>query len=169
MRFGSAHDSGFSADALFETYRDELCAFAPRLSGVRAVRRVSSQEDGDVLELAHRWSGDPRALPGPLRVCVPSWLFAWEDRTRWDRARRVAEWHVTVPSLGSMVRMEGRHAFTPRGSGCHVEVEGQLHVALVETFGGEAANDFVRRLLTDILRSSHEVVDAYMAERTQAA
>ncbi len=171
MRFGSTHESRYPAGALFETYRDHLAHFGPRLDGVQEVQPVHLEEHGPVQVLVHRWSGDPKALPGPLRMLVPSRLFVWQDRTRWDAEQRVGQWCVTVPGLGSMVKMEGQHCFhpLPDGTGCKVEVEGRLHVALIGTLGGETANCFIRDLLTSILASSHEVIDTYMAERSSAA
>lgn len=164
MRFERGFESRFSAEAMFEAHRDGLMGFGPRLTGVKAVELRARTDEGPIHYLEHAWMGDAEALPSPLRYIVPSALFRWKDETMWDSDRMEARWAVTVPHLGRMVRLEGRHRFRSRPEGSSVHVEAELTVAFVSRFGGKAANAFVTRLFGDILAGSVTAVEGWLAE-----
>lgn len=149
---------------MFEAHRDGLSGFGPRLSGVRAIRMHSRRDEGPLRHLQHEWTGDPSALPSPLRYIVPSVLFRWQDTTTWDADRKEAAWRVSVPHMGSMVGLDGRHRFLERTGGSSIHVEAELSVAFVSRFGGKAANRFVTKLFGDILADSVTTVEGWLAE-----
>lgn len=168
MRFQTIHRSAFSARDLFEVHRDDLEHFGPALLGVRDVRQTLAERDGPLIRLRHRWTGDLEVMPWALRLVVPSFMFVWDIASTWDDRELAAWWELTSPYLGKMMRVEGRHRFEPRDAGCRVTVEGHLHAAAAEAFGGARVDEFVQNLFSRVLESATPIIEDYALQARAA-
>lgn len=168
MRFHNAYRSAVPPRDLFLVHRDELETFGPRLLGVEKVERTSTERDGSVYRLEHRWTGDLSVMPRPLQIVVPSRLFVWEDHSTWDEATLSATWQLRSPILGPVVHAEGTHRFAPCGEGSRVTIEGDLYAAAAEALGSARVDEFLQDLLSRVVKGATPIIEDYALHSRRA-
>lgn len=116
-------------EAVWALYRDELPLLAPLIPDVREIVIQERQELPGGLSQLSLWISD---RPAPRIGGAPGHAhFQWEDRARWDEARRLVAWELNMLSLPGRVRCSGTTRFLADGPGaCWIRLSGDLSLDL---------------------------------------
>ncbi len=162
-------------ERVWTALRDELSEVGGCMDGIRSIRLVEREEDGNgLVRTVNEWTATT-PLPSFLAARADGSALTWIERARWSDAELESRWTVESRLLGDGLSASGRTWLTPAmgGRGTRVQFEvtarlvpgalGPLAQGRIKAGIREAAAMILARTLQDVATG----VDAWLASQSR--
>jgi len=165
MRLNVSHRFGCDPDTFWKMYWDD--SFEEVLNSSTDVQRtlLDESDDGTIYYRKLRFTPD-KDLPRPAAKVLGSSKLIYEQENTFDRTKSEMVWKVLPSLLPGRLNASGLMKVTPEGSGCCLQVTGDIEVK-VRFVGGQ-----IEKLVVGQVEQSYVKLAAaarkWLAERNLA-